>query len=330
MIRTLFSSRSRKVYDFHGGIHPPERKALSNGTAIVPGPMPAQLILPLNMHIGAPAKPLVEPGERVLKGQMIAEPSGAVSAAIHAPTSGTVNAIGPRAIQHPSGMDAICIVIDTDGKDEWIEHTGVLDPFILAVGVDDDTDGIHPGRVLNSARADGVDGAGGGGMNGRAHRAAGLGNHLAFQDSLTGFHQRFGRGADVHVQWQYQLRRHRAGDNGGAVGKRFPFRRVNTAVEVVDLAAARTEQGTNHRFTTSIRLSGRSPIPAGRFQPQVCRVGCTSTMSMQSTGQGSTHRSQPVHSSTITVCISLAAPTMASTGQAWMHLVQPMHSSSRI
>ena len=53
-------------------------------------------------------------------------------------------------------------------------------------------------------------------------------------------------------------------------------------------------------------------------------------MSMQSTGQGSTHRSQPVHKLLITVCICLAAPRMASTGQACMHLVQPMHSGSRM
>ncbi|MCY1232811.1 hypothetical protein D9M72_453260 [compost metagenome] len=51
---------------------------------------------------------------------------------------------------------------------------------------------------------------------------------------------------------------------------------------------------------------------------------------MQSTGQGATQSSQPVHSAVITVCICLAAPTMASTGQAWMHLVQPMHSASRM
>src|SRR5690554_6741130 len=51
---------------------------------------------------------------------------------------------------------------------------------------------------------------------------------------------------------------------------------------------------------------------------------------MQSTGQGSTHRSQPVHSLPITVCMCLAAPRIASTGQAWIHLVQPMHSSSRM
>ena len=119
--------RPAKIHDFHGGIHPPEMKHLSNGPPIVPGPLPAQLVLPLNMHIGAPAKPLVAPGDKVLKGQMIAEPIGAVSAAIHAPTSGTVSAIGPRPIQHPSGMDAVCIVIDTDGEDQWVEHQGIAD-----------------------------------------------------------------------------------------------------------------------------------------------------------------------------------------------------------
>src|SRR5450830_1530242 len=54
------------------------------------------------------------------------------------------------------------------------------------------------------------------------------------------------------------------------------------------------------------------------------------SMSMQSTGQGGTHRSQPVHNSAITVCMRLAAPTMASTGQAWMHRVQPMQRASSI
>ena len=59
-------------------------------------------------------------------------------------------------------------------------------------------------------------------------------------------------------------------------------------------------------------------------------VSVTGYMTMQSTGHGFTHRSQPVHSSGTMVCISLAAPTMASTGQAWMHKVQPMHSDSSI
>ncbi|MGB1464825.1 MAG: electron transport complex subunit RsxC [Alcanivorax nanhaiticus] len=153
MIRTFFRSRTPKVFDFHGGIHPPEMKHLSNGTEIAPGPLPAQLILPLNMHIGAPAKPLVEPGDRVLKGQMIAEPAGAVSAAIHAPTSGTVSAIGPRPIQHPSGMDAICIVIDTDGKDEWIAHSGISDYTERS-----------PGELVDTIRYAGIAGMGGAGF----------------------------------------------------------------------------------------------------------------------------------------------------------------------
>ncbi|RJG17597.1 electron transport complex subunit RsxC [Alcanivorax profundi] len=128
-------------------------KHLSNSTPIAPGPLPAQLVLPLNMHIGAPAKPLVAPGDRVLKGQMIAEPGGAVSAAIHAPTSGTISAIGPRPIQHPSGMDAICLVLDTDGKDEWVTHSGVTDYTELS-----------PGELVDTIRHAGIAGMGGAGF----------------------------------------------------------------------------------------------------------------------------------------------------------------------
>ena len=51
-------------------------------------------------------------------------------------------------------------------------------------------------------------------------------------------------------------------------------------------------------------------------------------IAMQSTGQGATHRSQPVHRLGRIVCICLAAPRIASTGHAWMHRVQPMHSAS--
>lgn len=61
--------------------------------------------------------------------------------------------------------------------------------------------------------------------------------------------------------------------------------------------------------------------------PTAAASGC---ISMQPTGQASTHRSQSVHSAAMTVCIFCAAPRMASTGQAWMHRVQPMHSASRI
>ncbi|MCK5873530.1 MAG: electron transport complex subunit RsxC [Alcanivoracaceae bacterium] len=113
--------KPRLLFDFHGGIHPPQNKTLSNQRPIRPAPLPAQLILPLNMHLGAPAKPVVQVGDEVLKGQKIAEAQGAVSLPVHAPTSGKVVAIGPRPIQHPSGLDAPCIVIEPDGREQWCE-----------------------------------------------------------------------------------------------------------------------------------------------------------------------------------------------------------------
>ncbi len=117
----------RKIWDIHGGVHPPENKIQSLGRGIESAGIPPQLIHPLSQHIGAPAAPIVEVGQRVLKGQMIAEAKGFVSVPIHAASSGTVSAIESREIPHPSGLNAPCIVIDTDGKDEWIEHEGVAD-----------------------------------------------------------------------------------------------------------------------------------------------------------------------------------------------------------
>ena len=61
------------------------------------------------------------------KGQKIADPAGTVSAAIHAPTSGTISAIEARPVAHSSGMDALCVEITTDGKDQWIEKSGISD-----------------------------------------------------------------------------------------------------------------------------------------------------------------------------------------------------------
>ena len=56
---------SLKVWDIHGGIHPPEHKELSNRTPIQPAPLPKRLILPLAQHLGAPAEPCVTLGEHV-------------------------------------------------------------------------------------------------------------------------------------------------------------------------------------------------------------------------------------------------------------------------
>ena len=110
---------SRELFSFNGGVHPPEHKSESNIRPIHPPLLPRRLVIPLRQHIGTPAKPIVEIGERVLKGQMIAAADGAISAAIHASSSGIVTAIDLQTMPHASGLPDLCISIHTDGRDEW-------------------------------------------------------------------------------------------------------------------------------------------------------------------------------------------------------------------
>jgi electron transport complex protein RnfC len=115
------SSPNHQLHRFHGGLHLPDNKAQSTSRPVEKAQLPKRLILPLQQHIGESAHPLVEVGERVLKGQMIARPEGYISAPVHASSSGTVVAIGPHPVPHPSGIDAPCIVIETDGEEAWTE-----------------------------------------------------------------------------------------------------------------------------------------------------------------------------------------------------------------
>ena len=108
---------------FKGGVHPPDCKAFSAHLAISDIPLPEKMIIPLSQHIGAPAKPVVEKGDEVLKGQLIAEPGGFVSVAIHAPTSGKIKAIEKS--PHPTLMAADAIILIPDGKDQWVEEANV-------------------------------------------------------------------------------------------------------------------------------------------------------------------------------------------------------------
>ncbi|MCG6898099.1 MAG: electron transport complex subunit RsxC [Thiocapsa sp.] len=111
----------RRLWTFHGGLHLPDEKALSNGRAVEGAPLPRRLIIPLLQHIGAPARPIAQVGERVLKGQLLALADGNVSACVHASSSGTLVAIEDHPVPHPSGLSAPCAVIETDGEDTWAE-----------------------------------------------------------------------------------------------------------------------------------------------------------------------------------------------------------------
>ncbi len=120
---TQLIKTAKEIFPFHGGVHPPENKAQSTQLPIGELALPEKLVLPLRQHVGNIPKVKVKIGEHVLKGQLIAEAEGAVSAAIHAPTSGTIMAIEDAIIPHPSGLPDRCIEIKPDGKDTWIEKT---------------------------------------------------------------------------------------------------------------------------------------------------------------------------------------------------------------
>ncbi|MCB1909247.1 MAG: electron transport complex subunit RsxC [Rhodocyclaceae bacterium] len=113
------------------GVHPDGHKSLTSERPIESMPLPERLVLPLAQHIGAPARPVVAPGERVLRGQRLAEPVGMVSSAVHAPTSGRIADIGDYPVPHPSGLAAAALVLLPDGLDEPVAFEPCEDPHSL-------------------------------------------------------------------------------------------------------------------------------------------------------------------------------------------------------
>ena len=136
------------AFTFKGGIHPDTHKTETCGKAIELLKAPAQVILPMSMHIGAPCQPTVKVGDHVFLGQMIADSPAAVSAPIHATVSGTVSAIEPRL--HSNGSKVLSVVIDNDFQDE-------PDPSIKPL----DVDSMSAEEINKAIRNAGIVGHGG-------------------------------------------------------------------------------------------------------------------------------------------------------------------------
>ena len=111
-----------KLKSFKKGIHPYEGKELSKDSPIQIVNASATMVYPLSQHIGIPAKAVVAKGDRVLKGQLIAEADGLISSPVYSSVSGTVKAIEKRIVA--SGIKVDCIVIENDNKDEAAEGFG--------------------------------------------------------------------------------------------------------------------------------------------------------------------------------------------------------------
>ncbi len=126
MLKLFSAFRKEKIWDFDGGIHPPEMKTQSNGTPLRQIPLATRFVMPLKQHIGAEGELCVKEGDTVLRGQPLTFGRGRMLP-VHAPTSGKVVAIAPHTVAHPSALAELSVIIEADGEDRWIDRDGWSD-----------------------------------------------------------------------------------------------------------------------------------------------------------------------------------------------------------
>jgi electron transport complex protein RnfC len=141
-----------RLFDFSGGVKPESHKNESCQTPIVKAPLPPRLVIPLRQSIRSSARCLVEPGQKVLKGEHIGEGEGPLGTSVHASTSGTVVEISAFPMAHASGLVTLSVVIEPDGEDRWIDHAPV------------DYRSISRDKALAYLRSSGIVGMGGAGF----------------------------------------------------------------------------------------------------------------------------------------------------------------------
>ena len=122
MADVLTRFNSGKIWDFKGGIHPPEMKSQSNQSPIQQSELAHDFYVPIKQHAGTAGNVLVKEGDYVLKGQPLTQCDGLRILPVHAPTSGTVKFIGKHVAPHPSGLTEDMIHIQADGLDKWREQ----------------------------------------------------------------------------------------------------------------------------------------------------------------------------------------------------------------
>lgn len=132
---TSATDHQTRLHRFHGGLRLRHNKQVACRHSLERLPVPERLVVPLLQHRGSAARCVVVEGQRVLKGQLLAEPPEAIpgtairGSRVHAPTSGTVTAIETRTMAHVTGQVGPCVVLDADGKDEWLASQGMADPY---------------------------------------------------------------------------------------------------------------------------------------------------------------------------------------------------------
>ena len=161
---------------FFGGVHPNDMKAATNEKAIEQLEAPAEVVIPMSMHIGAPCKPIVAVGDKVTIGQKIGEPGGFVSAPIHASVSGTVKAVEPRPFS--MGGTMMSVVIENDFQN-------TVCPDIHPV---EDPDSLTPEQLVEIVKNAGIVGQGGATFPTHVKISSGLGK-VDYVIIITGDHR---------------------------------------------------------------------------------------------------------------------------------------------
>ena len=152
-----------KKHLFFGGIHPKYNKEMSLGVTDFHSIVPAQVVIPMQQHIGAPCQPLVSMGDKVLKGQKIGDGEG-LCVPVHASVSGTVVAIEPR--PHTSGRMVNAIVIENDKTDTEAEFSPLTAPL----------EELTEDQILHAIREAGIVGMGGAAFPGNVKALSAMGN----------------------------------------------------------------------------------------------------------------------------------------------------------
>jgi electron transport complex protein RnfC len=141
---------SAPTYDLgklHGGLRLQGHKTTSTAAAIQHVPLPDVLVLPITQHVGDPAQPVVGIGEKVRRGQLLAQADGSLSAPVHASSSGTIVAIEPWPVARRLGENAPCMIIECDGEDRALE-TLEATPNFLDLSPDALLDRILQGGIV--------------------------------------------------------------------------------------------------------------------------------------------------------------------------------------
>lgn len=146
------AARENRLAGYYGGVHPSERKEFTEHLPLKKFPDPEVVVIPLSMHAGAPAEPIVQVGDTVKAGQKIGEAAAFISSPVHSSVSGTVTAIETR--RHATRGECLSVVIQSDGKNTL--HESVQPHKAL--------EDLTPDEIVDIVREAGIVGMGGAGF----------------------------------------------------------------------------------------------------------------------------------------------------------------------